>query len=169
MSSSPLADSSSPTPTEDPEREHIAQEPNEDTKAFSVTSEQWENHSFYNLFATGVFSDCEVVCKDHTFKGHICVLASSCAYFEKALCGNFLEGESRKLDLSEDDWDLVKATLKYIYGCAYNNIIPGTSKFRHIQLYSFADRLGYKALKDACTNFLRKMLHARAANFASLK
>ncbi|KAF2222005.1 hypothetical protein BDZ85DRAFT_135817 [Elsinoe ampelina] len=142
----------------------------EQPRPFEVTSERWENHSFYNLYTTGVFSDCQIKCQGNVFKGHLCVIASSSAYFEKALCGDFSEGQTRTLDFSDDDWVLVTGMLKYMYGCPFDTILPDTdSHTQHICLYGLADRIGYDSLKNACANWLKKAFVTPVKTFAAVR
>ncbi|PNS20275.1 hypothetical protein CAC42_5725 [Sphaceloma murrayae] len=130
-------------------------EANQDTSNNSCVEEaafkqctHWSNHSFFKLFHTGVFSDCKIVCGDHVFNGHICVLASACQYFKKAFCGGFKESTDKTLNLSEENWITVYALLKYVYGCAFDQIFEEESIEDTISTYALAERFGYPKLRD---------------------
>ncbi|KAF2222003.1 hypothetical protein BDZ85DRAFT_264732 [Elsinoe ampelina] len=126
-----------------------------DDKAFEAGTGHFENHAFYKLYQTGIFSDCKIKCGDIVFNGHVCVLASACKWFETALCGSFKEAEEKTVDLSADSWTTVKMLIKFAYGCQVGSLLSeGNYYSDYIPLYSLADRVGYNALKEAAGRFL---------------
>ncbi|PNS20267.1 BTB/POZ and MATH domain-containing protein 6 [Sphaceloma murrayae] len=139
-------------------------------QTYSVV-DRWDTHGFYSLYNTGVFSDCKVVCGNNSIKGHICILASACAYFEKALCGNFKEASERTLDLSEDSWMTVNSLIKFAYGCPVSELFKESSAglIETVQLYGLADRLGYSRLKASIIPHLKTASRSRVADFKSLR
>ncbi|KAF4555947.1 Hypothetical protein D9617_2g059120 [Elsinoe fawcettii] len=125
-------------------------------KPFVAGPSQWENHSLYKLYQTGLFSDCKIKCKTYTFNGHICVLASACAYFEKTFCGNFKEGQDKTIDLSADTPDAVKVMIKCAYGCPQETAFSRITPLSAAKTYIMADRICYTGLKRAAGDHLLK-------------
>ncbi|PSK60779.1 RNA cytidine acetyltransferase [Elsinoe australis] len=135
------------------------------------TAGRWEDHGFYRLYHSGFFSDCRIICGSKVFHGHVCIIGSACAFFEKAFCGGFKEAHDRTLDLSEEDWLSVTAMIKFIYGCPNYQLFEPSGKpwVRLIKLYALADRLGYLALKEASIDPLLTKSKQRFTDLASLR
>ncbi|KAF4555945.1 Hypothetical protein D9617_2g059100 [Elsinoe fawcettii] len=123
---------------------------------FDGDTSQWENHSLYALYKSGTFSDCKILCGEYSFDGHVCILASACSYFEKVFCGLFQEATDKTLDLAQDDRDVVRALIRFAYGCPYSQLFGSAQRFipTEVRLYALADRLGYSALKKAAKEWL---------------
>ncbi|KAF2222004.1 hypothetical protein BDZ85DRAFT_250883 [Elsinoe ampelina] len=142
-----------------------------DTNIFSGSAANWESRNLYDLYNTGDFSDCKIVCGDKIFHGHICVLASACSYFEKALIGSFKEADEKTLDFTEDGWELLQAVMRFAYGCPYSQLFGTSDRFlsAEVKLYGLADRIGYLTLKKAAKERLVTKVKVMEGDFEQLR
>ncbi|KAI8627889.1 BTB/POZ protein [Xylariaceae sp. FL1651] len=67
------------------------------------------------LLDTGLFSDVTVTCGDSEWKLHRAILSTRSDWFRAALCGNFDEAESRIINLHEQNPDIVRILIEWIY------------------------------------------------------
>ncbi|KPI40374.1 uncharacterized protein AB675_7479 [Cyphellophora attinorum] len=72
----------------------------------------------------GHYSDLTVTCQGHTFSAHKSILISKGGdFFERAICAGFAETEKSKIDLPEDDPNIIARILRYIYTADYDACI----------------------------------------------
>ena len=68
-----------------------------------------------NVFRSGQFSDCLVVCQGREYKCHRAVLAERSSVFNAMFTVDMEESRSRKVDIKEHNPDTVDKMLAYIY------------------------------------------------------
>jgi len=88
--------------------------------------------SMKSLLQTGKHSDFVIVCGDDTYNVHKSIVCSQCDFFEAA--SKFgKEGEEGKIDLADDEPEIVKYMVQYLYELDYHipsENIPGPWAFK---------------------------------------
>ncbi|KAF2434943.1 hypothetical protein EJ08DRAFT_722179 [Tothia fuscella] len=108
------------------------------------------------LFTNGKFSDLTVFCHEDKYFLHKSVLCTQSEFFAKACDGNFKEGKTGVIDLSEDDRFAIKAMLEFLYRCDYHYKLPKPEESRisdsemslHVKVYAIADKYFISSLKN---------------------
>jgi hypothetical protein len=117
------------------------------------------------------FSDFTITCEGRVFKVHRCFIAPHSRFFEKACSGMFKETQERKIDLKEDDPNMVELMIKFFYTFDYDtpdqsgtstHDIPNDTEISplglHARLYTLADKYEVLALKSIALARFKKGL-----------
>ena len=76
-------------------------------------------HNLSSLLTGGHHADCTVKCKDVEWHIHRCILCPRSAYFDRALNGDFQEGQTATITMFEEDLYAVEGVLLYLYNYSY--------------------------------------------------
>lgn len=82
------------------------------------------NASIKNLLASGQYSDFEIVCQGKSFKVHKAIICPRSEYFKRAVTFG-KEAEENKIDLQEDEAEIIGYMLQYLYEGDYT--LPSAS------------------------------------------
>ncbi|KAI8633281.1 hypothetical protein F5Y19DRAFT_417325 [Xylariaceae sp. FL1651] len=85
--------------------------------------------SLSSLFLDEKFSDMTVTCKGCEFKVHRAIVCTQSPFFDKAISNGFKESMTRVIDLPDDDPDIFKLFLQFLYTGNYDDgVIPTYGK-----------------------------------------
>ncbi|OQN98588.1 hypothetical protein B0A48_15851 [Cryoendolithus antarcticus] len=126
-----------------------------------------------SLLTSGKWTDFKVICHDRTFNVHKAVVCSQSAFFEAAVEGRFRESQENKIDLSEDDVEVVEVLINYpsyerpsTTKLEKNEVGKGKGKEKkpktrtwdmhfHLKVYSIAQRCFVEGLQTLSATELR--------------
>ncbi|KAL2006817.1 hypothetical protein VTN00DRAFT_9485 [Thermoascus crustaceus] len=80
------------------------------------------------FLSTGEFSDFTIVCGDSEWKVHRVILCAQSQYFRVICKECYREGTSRRLELKEEDPDVIQAVLSFLYTDDYETDVIGDSQ-----------------------------------------
>ncbi|KAF2134922.1 hypothetical protein P153DRAFT_329795 [Dothidotthia symphoricarpi CBS 119687] len=81
--------------------------------------------SFKGLLKSGAYSDLTVTCGDDSYKVHRVIVCERADFFARAIkFGGQKEAENRTIDLPEDDPDVIKLLIQYLYEGEYEPLLP---------------------------------------------
>ncbi|KAL2158848.1 hypothetical protein VTH06DRAFT_4040 [Thermothelomyces fergusii] len=85
--------------------------------------------SLHRLFEERTYSDLTIICGDHEFNVHKAVICPRSSFFAKACDSLFQEGSTGVVSLPDDDPQIVKLMLHYLYHLDYPRQ-PGATQGR---------------------------------------
>lgn len=74
-----------------------------------------------SLYKTGKYSDLTIKCQGKTWKCHQAIICPQSKPLAAALNGSFKEATTREIDLEEEDPDIVKLMLDFLYRGDYDD------------------------------------------------
>lgn len=108
------------------------------------------------------FTDLIITCKGQEWRVHKLWLSAQSEFFQKTCSGDFEEGKTGTIRLSDDEPTIVAAMLSYLYDFGYEEHVKGNTKVAptvfDAKMYIIADRLLISGLK----NFSAKQFEQRA-------
>ncbi|KAK5956630.1 hypothetical protein OHC33_002116 [Knufia fluminis] len=75
----------------------------------------------FQLLSTGQYGDFEIECRGHIFKVHKAIMSSASPFFKSAIDGPFKESRENKIDLCEDEPEIIARILILIYCGVYES------------------------------------------------
>ncbi|RYP53831.1 hypothetical protein DL768_001282 [Monosporascus sp. mg162] len=100
------------------------------------------------LLTSGNFSDVEVRCGDKSWKLHKLILSSRCAWFDKALNGEFMEASSGVVTIDNFEPDKVYPMILFIY--TGKSPCPDPDDIQFLPLISLYELGDYFLLPELC-------------------
>ncbi|KAL2002768.1 hypothetical protein VTN02DRAFT_5986 [Thermoascus thermophilus] len=113
-----------------------------------------DNFKWAEFLYTGMYSNFTIVCGGSEWKVHRVILCAQSPYFQKICKECYQEGENRRLELKEEDPDVIQAVLDFLYTGDYETDEIDYSQDvnalinRHVQVYACADKFCISDLKD---------------------
>ncbi|KAK8070684.1 hypothetical protein PG997_010887 [Apiospora hydei] len=89
-----------------------------------------------DLLDSGLFSDAEISAGDKVWRVHKTILCTRSDYFKKAFIGQFAEAQTGKLEIRDQNPDIVYQVLTFLYTCHLPSNLSMTDL---LELYKAAD------------------------------
>ncbi|KAK7432412.1 Kelch-like protein 10 [Neonectria magnoliae] len=77
--------------------------------------------SLSKLLLSEKFSDMTILCRGHEFKAHRAIVCTQSSFFDGAFSTSFKEAASKTIELPEDDPEVVKRFLEFLYTGSYTD------------------------------------------------
>eukprot|EP00088_Acartia_fossae_P068928 TRINITY_DN8858_c0_g1_i1.p1 TRINITY_DN8858_c0_g1~~TRINITY_DN8858_c0_g1_i1.p1 ORF type:complete len:394 (+),score=91.00 TRINITY_DN8858_c0_g1_i1:45-1226(+) len=108
-----------------------------------------------NIWETGRFSDCTIICEGKEFKCHKNILSARSTVFEAMFShSSMLEAQSSIVNIEDLDADVVQDMIKYIYSGRTTSLSTKADR-----LLSAAEKYDLRELKGMCETSLCDTIH----------
>ncbi|KAF2139161.1 uncharacterized protein K452DRAFT_311088 [Aplosporella prunicola CBS 121167] len=118
---------------------------------------------FGHLLDSGIFSDFVIRCHNKEYRVHRNILSAQSKFFEN-VCkpeSGFKESQSSSIDLNDENPEIVKAMLDYLYRFKYDlqnaSNDPTINMLFHTRVYAAGEFYGIEKLKHAAIAHFRKL------------
>ena len=128
------------------------------------------------MFESGKFSDFEIDCQGKKLKVHKAIITSQGGYFDNAITKRFKvsygqslfslftksapqEGHENKLELPNEDYDVLLAVIKHLYGILYTPPESSKGALFHASVYSAGEYYQLASLKKG--KYTKKCIHVQ--------
>jgi len=112
------------------------------------------SHDFNNIFESGKFADCTVVCEGREFKCHKNILAGRSTVFDAMFTHDMEENRKSRVDIIDLDGDTVHDMIVYIYSGKVAEL-----EGKATGLLSAAEKYDLKELKQMCEGSLSENIN----------
>ncbi|EME39697.1 hypothetical protein DOTSEDRAFT_28812 [Dothistroma septosporum NZE10] len=112
------------------------------------------------------FSDFTIICRGARFSAHRVFLCPQSKWFDRCCSGDFLESNSREVELHGDLLTAVECMISFFYTGDYSDFSVIGSDFKHFEelhahVYATADKYEIPRLKDLALKKLRAKLFSQ--------